>query len=128
MQSARLTALSSDRESGISRKQVLASCAEEVTAQPGRNSNESSSEDILFIIISFINILLNRGEAFLEPVSHRSVYLVPKYKKNIPINTKTRSMALLFKFFSRKKSAPQANDTTTLPLRIMETTLMSESS
>lgn len=53
---------------------------------------------------------------------------LPKYKKNIPINTKMRSTALLFKFFSRKKSAPKRKETTTLPRRTIETMEIMESS
>ena len=55
-------------------------------------------------------------------------YFVPKYKKNIPINTKMRSIALLFKFFSRKNIAPNKKDTTTLPRLTMETMEIIESS
>ena len=54
-------------------------------------------------------------------------YFVPKYKKNIPINTKMRSIALLFKFFSRNRMAPKMNDTSTLLRRTIETMEIIES-
>lgn len=50
-----------------------------------------------------------------------NVHSLPKYRKNIPISTKIKSITLLFKFFSRKTRAPKRNDTTTLPLLTIET-------
>lgn len=70
--------------------------------------------------------ILNSSFFFLK--SSFPSYLLPKYKKNIPISTKIRSTALLFKFFSRKNKAPNRNDTTTLPLRTIDTMDIIESS
>ena len=53
--------------------------------------------------------------------------LLPKYRKNIPISTRIRSTALLFKFFSRNTSAPQRKDTMTLPRLTIDTMEIIES-
>ena len=45
----------------------------------------------------------------------------PISRKNKPRRTRMRSMTLLRRFFSWKRSAPQRNDTITLERRIMET-------
>ena len=48
--------------------------------------------------------------------------LLPSHKSTIPTRIKTKSSAFAFKFFSRNSTAPQANDTTTEPRRIIDTT------
>ena len=44
------------------------------------------------------------------------------------MSTRMRSIALLFRFFSWKNSAPKKKDTTTLPRRTIETMEIMESS
>ena len=74
---------------------------------------------------SLLPLLIHRSSAIVHLIKS---YLLPKYRKNIPINTKIRSTALLFKFFSRKNRAPNKNETTTLPRRTIETIDIMESS
>ena len=52
----------------------------------------------------------------------RSRQRLPKYRNTMPIMISARSRALARRFRSRKSRAPQANDTTTDPRRIIETT------
>ncbi|EFR51567.1 hypothetical protein BFAG_00260 [Bacteroides fragilis 3_1_12] len=114
IQSARFTDVSNGHsESGIFTNTVLASCA--LTAKEEK--------------IPRINTRRVRVEFFISDnlVSLRS-YLVPKYRNIIPINTRIRSIALLFKFFSRNIIAPKRKDTMTLPLRTIETIEIIESS
>ena len=51
-------------------------------------------------------------------------YLLPKYKKSIPMSTNNRSTNLALRFFSWKRAAPKRKLTMTLPRLTMLTMLI----
>ena len=53
-----------------------------------------------------------------------AAYLDPRYRKTMLRRRRQRSRALALRFFSRRRRAPMAKLTRTLPRRIMDTTAM----
>ena len=80
-----------------------------------------------YYVFSFVSLFSCEYPHGMSPLL-MSYLVEPIYRNTIPRSTSRRSMALLRKFFSRKTKAPTRKLTSTLPRRIMLTTLTSEPS